>query len=371
MKKTLVIIRWIVGLLFIFSGLIKSNDPSGLSYKMQEFFDVWGWQFMDDYTLLFSLAMNVFEVVAGIAVIIGWRMPLFSRLLLLLIVFFTFLTGYALYSGKIKTCGCFGDCIPLTANQSFIKDLILLVLIFIIWLFRNKIKSFLSAGIALTMIIISVTGTVYLQYYVLQNLPLKDCLPYAKGKNIKEQMLPPANAIPDSIVMVFIYEKEGKVTEYINEVPENIMNDSTYIFIDRKDKIVREGNATPPITDLAFYSDAGYDTTGSVLSEQKHSVWMFVKSFEQLSQIPENVNRLVQLCSKKNISFNLITPDKQAAANFTKNNPGVTILVCDAVVVKTAARAIPTFFLVQDGNILEKEALPSIAVMERAVNQIP
>lgn len=371
MKKGIVIIRWIVGLLFIFSGLIKANDPSGLSYKMQEFFDVWGWQFMDDYTLLFSLVMNIFEVVAGVAVIIGWRMPLFSWLLLLLILFFTFLTGYALYSGKIKTCGCFGDCIPLSAKQSFIKDLILLGLISIIWLYRNKIKSALSPGIAISLIFISLAGSAYFQYYVLQKLPVKDCLPYAKGKNIKEEMLPPANATPDSTVMLFMYEKDGKQTEYVNEVPENVMNDSTYIFIDRKDKIVSEGNATPAITDLAFYTMEGSDTTGSVLSEQKPAVWMFVKSFENLTQMPEAAARLIQLCNKKNISFNLITPDKHGGENFAKYSAGVTVLVCDAVVVKTAARAIPTFFLVQDGTILEKEATPAIGVIEKAVNQIP
>ena len=33
--------RIIVGVLFIFSGLVKANDPLGLSYKMQEFFEVW------------------------------------------------------------------------------------------------------------------------------------------------------------------------------------------------------------------------------------------------------------------------------------------------------------------------------------------
>ena len=33
--------RVLVGVLFIFSGLVKANDPLGLSYKMQEFFDVW------------------------------------------------------------------------------------------------------------------------------------------------------------------------------------------------------------------------------------------------------------------------------------------------------------------------------------------
>src|SRR6266567_9281460 len=128
-NNTLLLVRWIVGLLFIFSGLIKANDPLGLSYKMQEFFEVWGLQNLNNYTLAFALVMNVFEVLAGVAVIIGWRMRLFSWLLLLLIIFFTFLTGYALFSEKIKTCGCFGDCIPLTPLQSFIKDLVLLLLI--------------------------------------------------------------------------------------------------------------------------------------------------------------------------------------------------------------------------------------------------
>src|SRR4051812_46849298 len=144
MKIALSITRIIVGVLFIFSGLIKANDPTGLSYKMQEFFEVWGLTGLNDYTLAFALIMNGFEIVAGVAVLLGWRMKLFSRLLLLLIIFFTFLTGYALFSGKIKTCGCFGDCIPLTAKQSFIKDVVLLVLILVIFVARDAIRPLLT-----------------------------------------------------------------------------------------------------------------------------------------------------------------------------------------------------------------------------------
>ena len=47
MQAFLKILRWSVGLLFIFSGLIKANDPLGLSYKMQEFFEVWGVAFLE------------------------------------------------------------------------------------------------------------------------------------------------------------------------------------------------------------------------------------------------------------------------------------------------------------------------------------
>jgi hypothetical protein len=36
MQKFLNVLRWTVGILFIFSGLIKANDPLGLSYKMIE-----------------------------------------------------------------------------------------------------------------------------------------------------------------------------------------------------------------------------------------------------------------------------------------------------------------------------------------------
>ena len=102
MKAAINVSRFLVGVLFIFSGLIKANDPLSLGYKMQEFFEVWGMGFLDSYTLTFSVLMIAFEIIAGVAVLVGWQMRLFSWLLLLLIIFFTFLTGYALFSGKIK-----------------------------------------------------------------------------------------------------------------------------------------------------------------------------------------------------------------------------------------------------------------------------
>src|SRR4249919_3078048 len=103
MKLLISISRYVVGILFIFSGLVKANDPLGLSYKMQEFFELWVMHFLNDYTLAFSVAMIAFEIIAGVAVLVGWKMNLFSWLLLLLIIFFTFLTGYAVFSGKIRT----------------------------------------------------------------------------------------------------------------------------------------------------------------------------------------------------------------------------------------------------------------------------
>src|ERR1700733_15384286 len=97
MKRLLNSSRFAVGVLFIFSGLVKANDPLGLSYKMQEFFEVWNFHWLDNFTLSFSILMIVFEIVAGVAILLGWRMKLFSWLLLLLIIFLPFLPGMRIY----------------------------------------------------------------------------------------------------------------------------------------------------------------------------------------------------------------------------------------------------------------------------------
>src|ERR1700740_2386405 len=100
MRLLVNISKMIVGVLFIFSGLIKANDPVGLAYKMQEFFEVWGqysWLkslmlFLHDYALTFSIIIITLEVVVGVAILVGWGKRFFSWLLLLLTIFFTFLT---------------------------------------------------------------------------------------------------------------------------------------------------------------------------------------------------------------------------------------------------------------------------------------
>ncbi|HXO76702.1 MAG TPA: BT_3928 family protein, partial [Puia sp.] len=209
MKILISVCRFLVGVLFIFSGLVKADDPLGLSYKMQEFFEVWNFHWLDNFTLAFSILMIVFEIVAGVAILLGWRMKLFSWLLLLLIIFFTFLTGYAYLSGKVRECGCFGDCIPLTAGQSFMKDLILLLLIVFLFMVRGQIKPILNQTGSVAVLVLATLFSFAFQWFVLVHLPVVDCLPYKAGNNIPEKMKAPPGSIPDSTVITMVYEKNG------------------------------------------------------------------------------------------------------------------------------------------------------------------
>jgi uncharacterized membrane protein YphA (DoxX/SURF4 family) len=357
MKTLLTIVRIIVGVLFIFSGLVKANDPSGLSYKMQEFFDVWGWSFLNNYSLAFALLMNTFEIVAGVAVLLGWRMKLFSWLLLLLIIFFTFLTGYAvLHPDKIKTCGCFGDCLPLSPMQSFMKDIILTVLILFLFIKRKIITPAFSAATNAVLLSLSVLFCIVLQWYVLKYLPIVDCLPYKAGNNIIEKMKVPEGAVADSFAIRFKYRKDGKDVEFdMNSFPDDF-NDSTYQFVDRYQKLVRPGTAQAPITDFNFISLSGTDTTQAILDQPGFYVLLFLKD---ANTAEKDWNRralaVAKVCEQKQIPFFVVTATTEGAQQQLQNS-GINFLRSDATVIKTAARTNPTYIIMKQADIIAKYA---------------
>jgi uncharacterized membrane protein YphA (DoxX/SURF4 family) len=357
MKRLLPAAQWIVGILFIFSGLIKANDPSGLSYKMQEFFEVWGWHGLNDYTMALSILMIAFEIIAGVAVLLGWRFPLFSWLLLLLIVFFTFLTGYALLSGKIRECGCFGDCIKLTARDSFVKDLVLLALILVLFFYRHDVKPLFRPSVSIALVILATVFSFGLQWYVLQYLPVVDCLPYKVGANIPESMKIPAGAIPDSTVIMFKYTRDGQPVEFDAENFPADFNDSLYQFVGRYDKVVRQGNAQPPIKDLVMLSASGTDTTQAILQQQGYTLILFSRHLDNVpAALGNSIKEVERSAAASGIPMVWVSSDAAQATGLASDwaLQGIPLLRGDLVAIKTAARVNPTLYLLNKGTVVKK-----------------
>lgn len=354
MKVLLGIIRIVVGLLFIFSGLIKANDPTGLAYKMEEFFEVWHMTALNPFSLSLAVIMNTFEIVAGVAVLVGWRMKLFSWLLLLLIIFFTFLTGYALLSGKIKTCGCFGDCIPLSPKQSFIKDLVLLVLILVIFLKKDIIQPIFPITVSGGLIGLTLVFCLIAQYYVLKHLPVVDCLAYKEGNNISELMKIPPGALPDSFATSFRYKKGGQEMIFKeDELPADL--DDSYTFLERTQVLVRPATGVPKITDFILYSENNTDTTNPVLSQEGKYVMLMMKdAYVAETGWEEHAVKVARNCKEKGVPFYIVTATVDAARKKLPSSELITFLTCDATVIKTAARVNPTYFMMK-GPVIEKK----------------
>jgi hypothetical protein len=312
---------------------------------MQEYFEVWHLYYLNDYSLAFALVINVFEIIAGIAVLLGWRMKLFGWLLLLLIIFFTFLTGYAAFSGKIAACGCFGDCIPLTPIQSFWKDVILFVLILFLLINHRKIKPVVSSKIAAVILITSTLAVSVFQWYVLEHLPIVDCLPYKKGNDLLEQMKTPAGFIPDEYSYVFKYKKDGKTLEFPEDrLPEDL--DDSYEFIDREEMLVKKGNGLKAnITDFNLVTQSGNDTTQAILLQKHKYILIFANNLDPDASSNYNVELWRDL--QKRLPVYIVT---SAPLYFE----GIPVLKADGTVIKTAARADPTYFVMQGSKVLGK-----------------
>lgn len=353
MKQALLIIRWIVGLLFIFSGLVKVNDPLGLSYKMEEFFEVWGWFVLTKFSLSLAILMNVLEVVCGIALLIGFGMKYFTKILLALIVVFTFLTGYALLSGKIKTCGCLGDCLPLTPLQSFLKDIVLLVLILVLFIYRKRVQPvFKNNGISAIIIIASCLLFTLLQSHVLNHLPFYDCLPYKVGNNIVEQMQKPKNYVPDSTTIIYQYTKNGKPIEFDqNNFPQDF--DSTYIYVNRIDKLVKKGSNEPKITSFNLTNLGGVDTTNAIFTLPKYVLIFTNRIPADYSKFYKDLQAAKAFCDSHKVPIFYVTSQSDEEVKPIIKE-GITILKCDATLIKTAARVNATYLLMKNATIVNK-----------------
>jgi uncharacterized membrane protein YphA (DoxX/SURF4 family) len=241
--------RLAVGGLFIFSGFIKANDPVGFSYKLEEYFDVFGqgfscdmkvvsdgktgipcedeafrneqekkkqaaleakraidpnyvepqpptppvssfkplWEFFAHHSLFFAIFICGFEIALGIFLLLGLQVRWTLFLLLAMIVFFSFLTFYSACCNKVTSCGCFGDAIKLTPWESFWKDLILLILIAVLYVGEQHIKPLFKNTIVMAGIAgIGLFASFAFPVYTWRHMPVIDFRPYAIGTNLYE-----------------------------------------------------------------------------------------------------------------------------------------------------------------------------------------
>ena len=266
MKILVGIARWVVGILFIFSGFVKLNDPIGFSFKLEEYFSpsVLDLGFLAPYALVIALLLVVFEVVVGIMLLIGYLPKFTTWVLLLMILFFTFLTFYSAYFNKVTDCGCFGDAIPLTPWQSFYKDVILLVLILILVFKREYITPYFAKASHRWIVFLSFMLCFLFAYYVLMHLPWLDFRAYKEGTNIEQAMSVPEGA------QEAVYDYHWKFM--VNGKEEIHTTDGSYPAVDGEfigvdTKLVKKGYE-PPIHDFSIERD-GENFTSQMLQEEK------------------------------------------------------------------------------------------------------
>jgi len=346
--------RIFVGILFIISGLIKLNDPVGFSYKLAEYFSepVFNMPFLEPFTLGLAIFLVILEVVLGVMLLVGYKAKATIWCLLLLIVFFTFLTFYSAYFDVVKDCGCFGDALHLTPWQSFTKDIVLLFFILILFINKKLVKPLFSNIVTNIITLASIVLCIFIAIRVLNHNPIKDFRPYKVGTNIVKGMEIPEGSPKSVVEMIFIYKVNGVEKEFSEKDLMNIPEGAT--FIDRKDKVITEGYV-PPIHDFTMTKDDS-DYKEEFLKEPKLLVFV---TYDLALSNPEGMKKLEKLNEEaKAKGYKVIGMTASGADEIAKTKKqyglDVDFYFCDATALKTIERANPSIVVLQKGTIIQK-----------------
>ena len=354
MKVLVSISRILVGGLFIFSGFIKLNDPLGFSYKLQEYFspDVLNIPSLEPYALLISVFVVVFEVVLGVFLLIGYKPKFTVWSLLLMIVFFTFLTFYAAYFDKVKDCGCFGDFLKLKPWESFTKDVVLLFFILILFFGAKHIKPLFSSLPTTVLALLSFIISLWFGYHVLMHLPAIDFRAYKIGNSIQEGMSIPENAAKPVVEYYWKFNVNGEEkTIMTNGSYPDV--DGDYIGVDTK--VIDEGYH-PPIYDFSIENADGDDLTEQFLNEE-NLIIVVSYSLETIERDGALKLKALQNKAKKN-GYKIIglTASGEDAKQRIKTAYGIDFAwyLCDEKALKTVVRSNPGVLELDKGTVKQK-----------------
>jgi uncharacterized membrane protein YphA (DoxX/SURF4 family) len=339
--------RFFVGGLFIFSGLIKLNDPVGTQIKMEEYFEVFAQDFGSffhyfiGWALEIGLIMIILELALGVAILIFYRMPITTWVLLALMVFFTFLTFYSAYFNKVTDCGCFGDAIKLTPWQSFWKDIILMLFVVHLFWYRKRYKPSLQTRKGDSAVLATILISLFLGFYALRHLPFIDFRAYRIGNNIPQQMIP-----PEQPIIEYLFTKDGKEIKSI----KYLSADAGYKYV--SSKVLNEDKIKAKITDYSVTSAEGEDITQATFQGSKLMIIIADVTKASVRNIA-NLRTLTQKLDGKVDCLVLTSSSEERMEGFRHENQlAVPYAFADATVLKTIIRSNPGIALWKDGTVL-------------------
>ncbi len=368
MKNLFLIVRFITGALFVFSGLVKLNDPSGFAIKLNEYFDVFAqdvpsldsfFRSLKDYSILLSGSFCALEVLLGVAMLLGWQIRATLSITTVLIVFFTFLTGYSAVYNKVTDCGCFGDFIHLEPWDSFKKDLILLLFVAIL-LAGIKFNQTLFQSIRVNQLMMGSTVlTLGFGFYCYFYLPVWDFLPYKKGNDIDFIMnhIPPGERATDSVDIRFVMQK-GSDSVKVTTSQYGDFAQKGYVFV-RQDRRVIVKGYNSPIHDFAIHDlQNGIDYKDSFLKYSGYQV-LFIAPFLSSTDVSclSDISQLHDFISKKQGMrfYALSSASKEASNEFAqKHGLKFAFFAADQKMLMTMARYNPTVYLFKGSVVMDK-----------------
>lgn len=239
---------FVTGIVFFVSGIFKLLDPVGAGLVVIEYFDFFHLGLLDGISKPFATALALLETAVGTALITGiWR-KLTAHAACLMQIFFTLISLILVIFNPDMDCGCFGEVIHLSHLETFLKN-ILLSLLLASYTFPVKALGGPKKHkyVSFSIVMISVMA---FTIYSWASIPLMDFTDYKPASVLQDSKEFPT-AEDDLYEVVLVYEKNGKQQKFcLEDIP-----DTSWTFVRTETSLRKEYAGS--VIDLSFYDNHG------------------------------------------------------------------------------------------------------------------
>lgn len=349
---------FVTGLVFVIGGILKLLDPVGTGLIMDGYLDFLHLGFLGFSSKILGTAFAFAETIIGTGLITGvWRKPT-ALAAMAMQGFFTFLTLLLVIFNPSMDCGCFGEAIHLTHMETFLKNIVLCILLAAYYfppkqLGQNKRRKYVSFA-AVTASILAFT--IYSWMYI----PLVDFTDFKPAAALRAGHEPQMQE--ELYEAVFIYEKDGVQEEFdLDNLP-----DSTWTFVSTE-TVAKNGNKAETLLELPIHDAEGVQTDslaaeGKVMTVSIYKTRMSARKWNRTAAFLEQASAagfrtlvlaastpekmediLAQLPAETAsvIKADLYYSDYKTLLTMNRSNAGVTYFSEGYLISKWARRTMP------------------------------
>ena len=353
--------RFVLAVVFIFSGFVKAIDPLGTQYKIQDYLDAFGWTdvFPESIPFIAAALLGMLEFCLGVYLFFGIRRIIAPRAVVAVMAIMTPLTFWLALDNPVSDCGCFGDAVVLTNWETFGKNVVLLAMSLVVLKWRKRIFPLATTRFDW---LIALYGFLYIfcmTIYCYRHLPVFDFRPYYVGADIRQGMEIPEGKEPTEFETRFVLQKDGVEKEFtLENYP-----DSTWTFVDSR-TVVKKKGYEPPIHDFSMirYED-GEDITEQVLADERYTFLLVAHQLEQASDSRiDLINELYDYCLEYGYAFYCLTSSSDEDILKWQEDTGAEYPFClmDNTTLRTMVRSNPGLILLKKGEVVRKWSVVDI-----------
>ena len=353
--------RFVLAVVFIFSGFVKAIDPLGTQYKIQDYLDAFGWTgvFPEFVPFVASALLGMLEFCLGVYLFFGIRRIIAPRAVVAMMAVMTPLTFWLAWDHPVSDCGCFGDALVLTNWETFGKNVVLLAMSLVVLKWRRRLFPLATTRFDWLIALYGFLYILCMTVYCYRHLPVFDFRPYYVGANIQQGMSIPEGEEPTEFETRFVLQMDGVGKEFtLENYP-----DSTWTFVDSKTVVKKQGYE-PPIHDFSMIRyDDGEDITEQVLADEGYTFLLVAHQLGQANQSRMDlINELYDYCLEYGYAFYCLTSSSDEDILKWQEDTGAEYPFClmDNITLKTMVRFNPGLMLLKKGTVVGKWSIIDI-----------